>query len=132
MFRFRSRSTLVLGRVFNPLDFGCDIEGKVNLFVWVVLFVIYGSMESDKKFNSLKIKQSVSPLILYDMCLNYLQTEWTKGKLNCPNCEARVGSFDFTARSKCACGSTVLPAVHLVKSKVDSSPQDNLLASLRT
>ncbi|XP_034245002.1 E3 ubiquitin-protein ligase RNF180-like [Thrips palmi] len=59
--------------------------------------------------------------------------DWTKGKLNCPNCEARVGSFDFVSQSKCACGSALLPAVHLVKSKVDTSFQDsNVLTSLKT
>ncbi|KAK3923818.1 E3 ubiquitin-protein ligase RNF180 [Frankliniella fusca] len=59
--------------------------------------------------------------------------EWTKGKLNCPHCKARVGSFDFVSTSKCACGSVTLPAVHLVKSKVDSlSLNDNMLGSLRS
>lgn len=58
--------------------------------------------------------------------------EWTKGKLNCPNCEARVGSFDFVSTSACECGSRTLPAVHLVKSKVDAySQKTKVLASLK-
>ncbi|KAJ1521258.1 hypothetical protein ONE63_002941 [Megalurothrips usitatus] len=60
------------------------------------------------------------------------KAEWTKGKLNCPNCDARIGSFDFVSTSKCACRSHVLPAVHFVKSKVDSKLQGtDLLAALK-
>lgn len=63
----------------------------------------------------------------------FFQAGWTKGRLNCPNCEARVGSFDFVSQSTCACGTSVLPAVHLVKSKVDcSSLNSDLLMSLKS
>lgn len=63
----------------------------------------------------------------------FFQAGWTKGRLNCPNCEARVGSFDFVSQSTCACGLSVLPAVHVVKSKVDcSSVNSDLLVSLKS
>jgi hypothetical protein len=42
-----------------------------------------------------------------------------KGRLHCPKCQCRVGGFDFVSGQKCACGLCVLPAVHLVSSKVD-------------
>ena len=45
--------------------------------------------------------------------------EWTKGKLKCPKCTARVGSFDFVTGQKCLCHQYVLPPVHFVNSKVD-------------
>lgn len=45
--------------------------------------------------------------------------DWTKGKLHCVTCGCRIGSFDFVSGSKCKCGSSVLPAVHVVASKVD-------------
>lgn len=50
-----------------------------------------------------------------------IKGEWVKGKLCCPNdkCPARIGSFDFVHSDKCKCGNTILPAVHVVKSKVD-------------
>jgi hypothetical protein len=44
---------------------------------------------------------------------------WTKGKIHCPKCEARVGSFNFVSGMKCTCGSHLLPPIHIVKSKVD-------------
>uniref|UniRef100_A0A8D8BR16 E3 ubiquitin-protein ligase RNF180 n=1 Tax=Culex pipiens TaxID=7175 RepID=A0A8D8BR16_CULPI len=49
------------------------------------------------------------------------QTQWTRGKLKCTKCGQKVGSFDFVSgvRCKCPVGGSVLPAVHLVRSKVD-------------
>lgn len=40
---------------------------------------------------------------------------WTKGKLNCPQCAAHVGGFDFITGS--------VASVYLVRSKVDSHKQ---------
>jgi len=52
--------------------------------------------------------------------MSYLfQEDWQKGKLSCPNCNLRVGSFDFVGGMKCPCKKYVLPQIHLVKSKVD-------------
>jgi len=45
--------------------------------------------------------------------------EWVKGKLLCPKCQARVGSYNFVSGMKCSCRSHVLPPIHIVKSKVD-------------
>lgn len=45
--------------------------------------------------------------------------DWTKGKIFCPTCKCRIGSFDFVSGSKCQCGSHVLPSLHLVISKLD-------------
>lgn len=41
-----------------------------------------------------------------------------EGKLNCPKCSARVGSFNW-AGMQCSCGTWVRPAFQVVKSKVD-------------
>ncbi|KAK7865234.1 hypothetical protein R5R35_012361 [Gryllus longicercus] len=46
---------------------------------------------------------------------------WTRGKLSCPHCKARLGSFDFVSGSKCHCQKYILPSVHIVKEKVDCS-----------
>ena len=45
-------------------------------------------------------------------CLTF-QAAWTKGRLNCPKCQCRVGGFDFVGGSD--------HPVHLIKSKVDLS-----------
>lgn len=45
---------------------------------------------------------------------------WTKGKVFCPTCNCRIGSFDFVCGTKCKCGSSVLPAIHVVSCKLDS------------
>ena len=39
------------------------------------------------------------------------QAAWTKGRLNCPKCQCRVGGFDFVGGSE--------HPIHLIKSKVD-------------
>ncbi|KAF4518437.1 hypothetical protein B566_EDAN002090 [Ephemera danica] len=43
---------------------------------------------------------------------------WTKGRLNCPQCQARVGGFDFVSGARCPC-SGALPSVHVIRSKAD-------------
>ncbi|KAK6635520.1 hypothetical protein RUM44_000772 [Polyplax serrata] len=47
------------------------------------------------------------------------KANWTKGKICCPNCQGRLGSFDFVSGNKCQCSSYILPPVHIVKCKVD-------------
>ncbi|XP_038590613.1 E3 ubiquitin-protein ligase RNF180-like isoform X1 [Micropterus salmoides] len=45
------------------------------------------------------------------------QAQWTVGKLNCQNCTARLGGFNFINRFECPCGLDA--TVHLNKSRVD-------------
>ncbi|KAL0269726.1 UNVERIFIED_CONTAM: hypothetical protein PYX00_007361 [Menopon gallinae] len=51
------------------------------------------------------------------------EANWTKGKVNCPKCNSRLGSFDFISGTQCQCGSHTLPPVHVVKCKVDCRVQ---------
>ncbi|XP_054008234.1 dual specificity protein phosphatase MPK-4 [Hylaeus anthracinus] len=44
-----------------------------------------------------------------------------EGKLNCPKCSTKLGSFSWIAGSQCPCGSKIAPAFYLVPSKVDWS-----------
>lgn len=44
-----------------------------------------------------------------------------EGKLNCPKCNTKLGSFSWIAGSQCPCGSKIAPAFYLVPSKVDWS-----------
>lgn len=50
---------------------------------------------------------------------------WSKGRLNCPSCDSRIGGFDFVSGQKCGCSSHVLPPVHIIKSKVDLLKANN-------
>ncbi|XP_062561980.1 E3 ubiquitin-protein ligase RNF180-like [Armigeres subalbatus] len=48
------------------------------------------------------------------------ESQWTKGKLKCPKCGLKVGSFDFVSGTRCKCAlNSVLPSVHFIRSKVD-------------
>ncbi|XP_078040313.1 E3 ubiquitin-protein ligase RNF180-like [Augochlora pura] len=49
------------------------------------------------------------------------QESWTKGRLNCPHCNNRIGSFNFVNELKCSCGQFVTPSVRITSSKVDIS-----------
>lgn len=46
-------------------------------------------------------------------------TQEIQGKLHCPKCKHKVGSFSWIMGSKCPCGVQVAPAFYLVPSKVD-------------
>ncbi|KAK5642618.1 hypothetical protein RI129_008785 [Pyrocoelia pectoralis] len=47
------------------------------------------------------------------------EANWSKGKLNCPHCNTRIGGFDFISGFKCGCDEYILPPVHIINSKVD-------------
>lgn len=47
------------------------------------------------------------------------EANWSKGRINCNNCGARIGSFNFISGTQCQCYDYVLPPVHLIKSKLD-------------
>ncbi|XP_066583047.1 E3 ubiquitin-protein ligase RNF180-like isoform X2 [Prorops nasuta] len=47
------------------------------------------------------------------------QNSWTKGRLNCLNCNIRIGSFNFVNVIKCNCKQYVIPPIRLIYSKVD-------------
>lgn len=43
----------------------------------------------------------------------------TNGKLHCPKCHSKLGSFSWTMGCHCPCGTQVSPAFYLVPSKVE-------------
>lgn len=47
---------------------------------------------------------------------------WNKGKLYCPKCQGRIGSFDFISGNKCPCGQFTLPPLHVHCCRVDQMP----------
>ncbi|XP_039745330.1 dual specificity protein phosphatase MPK-4-like [Pararge aegeria] len=44
-----------------------------------------------------------------------------QGKLHCPKCQNKIGSFSWVMGCKCPCGQKVAPAFYLVPSKVEWS-----------
>ncbi|XP_014204662.1 dual specificity protein phosphatase MPK-4 [Copidosoma floridanum] len=44
-----------------------------------------------------------------------------EGKLHCPKCNSKLGSFSWVSGCQCPCGSKVAPAFYFVPSKVDWS-----------
>ncbi|CAL1676275.1 unnamed protein product [Lasius platythorax] len=55
-----------------------------------------------------------------DWIMNIINQEsWIKGKLHCPYCNSRFGSFNFVNDTKCYCDKYVKPPIRIVNSKVD-------------
>uniref|UniRef100_R4FMN4 E3 ubiquitin-protein ligase n=3 Tax=Rhodnius TaxID=13248 RepID=R4FMN4_RHOPR len=75
--------------------------------------------------NSLFLQEEGLPGWIIDI-VN--EAGWQKGKLHCPTCSLRLGSFNFISGRKCACGRFVVPPIHIIKSKVDwfINSEDNL------
>ncbi|XP_076163789.1 E3 ubiquitin-protein ligase RNF180-like isoform X2 [Ptiloglossa arizonensis] len=46
---------------------------------------------------------------------------WTRGRLHCPYCNNRIGSFNFVNEMKCDCGKYITLPVRITNSKVDIS-----------
>lgn len=44
-----------------------------------------------------------------------------EGKLYCPSCKGKIGSFNWTMASKCPCGQQVSPSFYLVPSRIEYS-----------
>ncbi|KAK9736711.1 Dual specificity phosphatase, catalytic domain [Popillia japonica] len=55
----------------------------------------------------------LEPLLWMDI------TQSMQGKLHCPKCKNKVGSFSWIMGCQCPCGSQVAPAFYLTPSKVD-------------
>ena len=47
-----------------------------------------------------------------------IQNGISEGKLNCPNCAAKIGTWIWSG-TQCSCGTWVVPAIQVPKSKVD-------------
>ncbi|XP_077993534.1 uncharacterized protein LOC144447398 [Glandiceps talaboti] len=46
---------------------------------------------------------------------------WTKGKIHCPKCHGRLGSYDYLGVNKCPCGVNNTPNIQILRSRVDAS-----------
>ncbi|XP_067009394.2 dual specificity protein phosphatase MPK-4 [Anabrus simplex] len=58
----------------------------------------------------------VEPIVWMTCVTNNLQ-----GKLHCPKCNSKLGSFSWIMGCQCPCGSKISPAFYLVPSKVEWS-----------
>ncbi|KAK3596700.1 hypothetical protein CHS0354_038037 [Potamilus streckersoni] len=57
------------------------------------------------------------------------KAKWMKGKLVCPKCQGRLGSFDFIKTLKCPCLNHKLPSIHILKARVDAETPNLQLIS---
>lgn len=71
---------------------------------------------SDVEIDFCKDVFFIEPLAWMDGILRQ-----TNGKLHCPKCQSKLGSFSWTMGCHCPCGRQVSPAFYLVPSKVELS-----------
>ena len=74
--------------------------------------------------NGIGANASIAPQCMqyYVEPIEWMRDELEKGaldgKLNCPKCKAKLGSYKWQG-SKCSCGKWCTPAIELTRSKVD-------------
>lgn len=93
---------------------------------------IWRHISAKKDFESCdKLLQKREPQVLDKFCdkIYFVEplawmpdiTHAVEGKLNCPKCNTKLGSFSWIAGIQCPCGSKIAPAFYLVPSKLDWS-----------
>ena len=60
-----------------------------------------------------------------------LQAQWTKGKLNCPKCQGRLGSFDFITPNKTQMSKGVFSPIQVAKNRVDCESTKPIIDKLK-
>jgi dual specificity phosphatase 12 len=67
--------------------------------------------------------------------VDWMTTNHTEGKLNCPHCDTKIGSYHWSG-TQCSCGTWIVPAIQIHKSKVDQCyslpPQEIISDGTRT
>lgn len=94
--------------------FGLDIKSKE---MELIMFLSSVWTDCDRKSTVWYISTEDSCPDWVTRCLN--KGEWCKGKLLCPKCHGRLGSFDFTSSQRCPCGVEICPPIHINKNRVD-------------
>ncbi|KAK7473486.1 hypothetical protein BaRGS_00035273 [Batillaria attramentaria] len=93
----------------------------------------------DRDSNSLTqlfLSEDLAPYWLKNIIT---ESSYTQGKITCPKCQGRLGSFDFLkTKRRCPCGRTLVPSVHFTRDRVDvidtnykikiTTPQTNRLS----
>ena len=67
---------------------------------------------------------------LFLQCDSAASLTQVEGKLGCPKCGARLGSYNWSG-AQCSCGAWVTPALQVVKSKVDAAAPTRLANLLK-
>ncbi|XP_072173583.1 uncharacterized protein [Diadema setosum] len=57
--------------------------------------------------------------------------QWKRGKLLCPKCNGRVGSFDFVTPYKLHCATEKPSRIHIMRNRVDCESSSPIIARIR-
>lgn len=77
----------------------------------------------DSKWSSADYSSSqlCSDTIFVEPMSWMLVNQSESGKINCPKCRSKLGSYSWTMGCQCQCGAKVSPAFYFVPSKIDYS-----------
>lgn len=70
-------------------------------------------------------------ILLFLWHIFLLQFQWKKGKLSCPKCHGRLGSFDFVTPYKLQDSSKKVSHIHVMRSRVDCESSSPVVARIR-
>ncbi|XP_014251597.1 dual specificity protein phosphatase MPK-4-like isoform X2 [Cimex lectularius] len=106
----------------DPLVYRCIKCRRVVACVSNLLPHVRGRRMSWKKLEP-SDSQEFCTLIYFIEPIAWMKSAMhsEQGKLNCPKCNSKLGSFSWTMGCQCPCGSKVSPAFYLVPSKVEWS-----------
>lgn len=99
-------------------DEECELETKMN-----AQLALHSTTNSDRSVDMFDQHQPRCREILFIEPLAWMVDvcKQTQGKLNCPQCQSKLGSFSWINGCVCPCGKNVSPAFYLVPSKVELS-----------
>lgn len=69
--------------------------------------------------DKVRVSYRVETCFYFPLVSISFQDYWIKGKLHCPHCHSRLGSFDFVNQTKCDCGESLPPPIRIIHCKVD-------------
>lgn len=95
---------------------GTDLEAIVDLNDKLGMTTLSDKSLSEQEPQICTRTFFVEPLTWMKDVVNNVE-----GKLYCPQCKSKIGSFNWTMASKCPCGQQVSPSFYLVPSKIEYS-----------
>lgn len=76
----------------------------------------------DSKFSSEYPNPQLCSETLFVEPMSWMSVSQSEsGKINCPKCRSKLGSYSWTMGCQCQCGAKVSPAFYFVPSKIDYS-----------
>lgn len=100
-----------------------ESKGKEPPLSYVTEQMRRSSISSNQSNRSSSEKDGICSRIYFTEPLAWMTDIFhnTQGRLYCPKCTVKLGSFNWVMATKCPCGAEIYPAFYLVPSKTEYS-----------